>query len=91
MFGPLAKWEAEVDRADRLPEHVSRAFHVAQSGRPGPVVLALPEDVLSGPAEGEPAPPATLPSGLAAEADLRAIEDRLERAERPLAVVGGPG
>ncbi|MEM6891177.1 MAG: thiamine pyrophosphate-binding protein, partial [Pseudomonadota bacterium] len=52
MFGPLAKWVAEIDRADRIPEYVSRAFHVAQSGRPGPVVLALPEDMLSGPAEG---------------------------------------
>jgi len=43
MFGPLAKWVAQVDRADRVPEYVARAFHVAVSGRPGPVVLALPE------------------------------------------------
>ena len=91
MFGPLSKWVAEIDRADRIPEYVSHAFHVAQAGRPGPVVLALPEDVLSGPAEGEPAPPATLPSGLAAEADLAAVLDRLDRAERPFAIVGGGG
>ena len=39
MFGPLAKWVARIDRADRIPEYVSHAFHVAQSGRPGPVVL----------------------------------------------------
>ena len=91
MFGPLAKWVAEIDRADRIPEYVSRAFHMAQSGRPGPVVLALPEDMLSGPAEGEPVPPATLPSGLAAERDVAAILDRLGRAERPLAILGGGG
>ena len=91
MFGPLAKWVAEIDRADRIPEYVSRAFHVARSGRPGPVVLSLPEDMLSGPAEGEPAPAATLPSGLAAEADVAAVVERLARAERPLVVVGGGG
>lgn len=47
FFGPLAKWVAEVDQTERLPEYISRAFHVAMSGRPGPVVLALPEDMLS--------------------------------------------
>ena len=46
MFGDMAKWVAEIDSADRMPEMVSRAFHVATSGRPGPVVLALPEDML---------------------------------------------
>ncbi|HEX8109319.1 MAG TPA: thiamine pyrophosphate-binding protein, partial [Kofleriaceae bacterium] len=47
MFGPLAKWVAQVDRAERVPEYLARAFHVAMSGRPGPVVLALPEDMLT--------------------------------------------
>ena len=91
MFGPLAKWVAEVDRTDRLPEYVSHAFHVAQSGRPGPVVLALPEDVLSAPCEAPVAPVATRPSGLAAEADLAAILERLDAAERPMIVAGGGG
>src|SRR3546814_3843489 len=49
MFGQLAKWVAEIDDAQRIPEMVSRAFHTATSGRPGPVVLALPEDMLSEP------------------------------------------
>ena len=43
MFGSIAKWVAQIDRTDRIVEYVSRAFHIAQSGRPGPVVLALPE------------------------------------------------
>src|SRR4029079_9029521 len=47
MFGPVAKWAAQIDRAERIPEYVSHAFHVATSGRPGPVVLALPEDMLT--------------------------------------------
>src|SRR5690606_21355444 len=47
MFGQSAKWVAQIDRADRVPEFISHAFHVATSGRPGPVVLALPEDMLT--------------------------------------------
>src|SRR5258706_9675949 len=46
MLGPLTKWVAEIPSADRIPEFVSRAFHTAVSGRPGPVALALPEDML---------------------------------------------
>src|SRR5829696_2395032 len=45
-FGAVAKWVTEIDDAARIPEFVSRAFHVATSGRPGPVVIALPEDML---------------------------------------------
>ncbi|MFO6465176.1 thiamine pyrophosphate-binding protein [Jannaschia sp. KMU-145] len=91
MFGPLAKWVGQIDRADRIPEYVSHAFHVAQSGRPGPVVLALPEDMLSGPADGEAAPAATLASGKAADDDIAEIVSRLARAERPFVIVGGGG
>ncbi|NRB33855.1 MAG: thiamine pyrophosphate-binding protein [Rhodobacteraceae bacterium] len=91
MFGPLAKWVAEIDRADRIPEYVSHAFHIAQTGRPGPVVLALPEDMLSGPATGAPAPAATLPSGRAADADVAEVVDRLAKAERPFVIIGGGG
>jgi len=46
MYGEMAKWVAQIDRADRIPEYIARAFQVATSGRPGPVVLALPEDML---------------------------------------------
>jgi acetolactate synthase-1/2/3 large subunit len=90
MFGPIAKWVAEIDDTARIPEYVGRAFEVAMSGRPGPVVLALPEDVLSGSAEARdlaPAPERLLPdlSQTAAR-----IMERLGQAERPLVVVGGP-
>src|SRR3954453_4617844 len=57
MFGPMAKWVAQIDRADRIPEYVARAFATATSGRPGPVVLALPEDMLTSEAEVEDARP----------------------------------
>src|ERR687894_1962511 len=46
MYGPMAKWVAQIDRVERIPEYVSHAFHTAMAGRPGPVVLALPEDTL---------------------------------------------
>lgn len=91
MFGSLAKWVAEIDRADRIPEYVARAFATAQSGRPGPVVLALPEDMLSAPCTAEPAPRTTLPSGAAAERDLEAMLTLLDGAERPFVLLGGGG
>lgn len=89
MFGGMAKWVAEIDSADRVPEMVSRAFHVATSGRPGPVVLALPEDMLAETASVAPARPwrqvETHP-GLNLMWDL---QKRLWAAKRPLAILGG--
>ena len=91
MFKPMAKWVAQIDDPARVPEMVSRAFHVATSGRPGPVVLALPEDMQTARTEAadgrryteiQPAPDA---------ADMAALRGYLARAERPLAVVGGSG
>lgn len=89
VFGTLAKWVAEVDQTDRLPEYISRAFHIARSGRPGPVVLALPEDMLSAAAEvADIAAPAPLEMGLSG-AQVAAVTQALASAERPLVVVGG--
>jgi len=89
VFGTLAKWVAEVDQTERLPEYISRAFHVAMSGRPGPVVLALPEDMLSATAEVADLPaPAPQPSGVSA-AQIDALESALSQAKKPLAIVGG--
>ena len=95
MFGPgtlgFAKWVAEVHDADRLPEYVGRAFHVAMQGRPGPVVLALPEDMLRVTTAApvlpriEPALAAPAPEALAA------LRDLLAAAERPFVIAGGSG
>jgi len=91
MFAPFAKWVAEVDCAERIPEHLSHAFHLAQSGRPGPVVLALPEDVLTELAQVEDLPPARKVVAAAGAADVDAVQAALARAERPLCILGGPG
>ncbi len=90
FFTPLAKWAAEVDETTRLPEYISRAFHLAQSGRPGPVVLALPENMLSARADVPdlPAPAPHPPSVTGAQLD--AIAQALARAARPLVIIGGP-
>ena len=71
MFGPVAKWASEIDIASRAGEYVNRAFATAQNGRRGPVVLALPEDMLTEEAKVEPLPPA--PMTMAAP-DERALE-----------------
>ncbi|OVZ66426.1 thiamine pyrophosphate-binding protein [Pigmentiphaga sp. NML030171] len=93
MFGGMAKWVAEVDDPARLPEIVARAFQVAAGGRPGPVVLALPEDVLEA---RTPAPvaPSRAWSRLGIEptaAALAQVHGELARARKPLLVVGGGG
>ncbi|MYN07214.1 thiamine pyrophosphate-binding protein [Pseudoduganella aquatica] len=91
MYGQMAKWVAQIDRADRIPEYMARAFQVATSGRPGPVVLALPEDMLTNlaavadtgryqPTQGAPSQPQM--------AQLRAM---LAGAKRPLVLLGGGG
>ncbi|MDG4649434.1 thiamine pyrophosphate-binding protein [Roseibacterium sp. SDUM158017] len=89
LFGPLVKWVAEVERTDRIAEYVDRAFLLARSGRPGPVVLALPEDVLSAEApEPGPAVAAIAEAGVDDTA-LSRILDIMAEAERPMIVAGG--
>ena len=91
MFGDLAKWVEEVDQTERLPEFIQRAFQTALSGRPGPVVLALPEDMLSAACNDVPLREGAVlhqASDLAEPA--KTIMERIERAQRPLIVVGGP-
>jgi acetolactate synthase-1/2/3 large subunit len=89
MFGDVVKWVAEIDEAARIPEFLSRAFHVAMSGRPGPVVLALPEDMLREKADvrsvGASEAIETYP-GLTQTAQLQKL---LWKAERPLVILGG--
>lgn len=89
VFGSIAKWVVDIDDPARLPELVSRAFHVATSGRPGPVVVALPEDMLTQAvevADAEPYAVVETHPGLAQMADLQKM---LWAAERPIAILGG--
>ena len=95
MFGPgtlgLAKWVAEVQSADRLPEYIARAFHTALQGRPGPVVLVLPEDMLTTPTAA-PVLPRVMPvHAWPAPAGLASLRTMLLAAERPLLIAGGSG
>jgi len=89
VFGPMAKWAFEIDDPERIPEVLARAYTVATSGRPGPVVLSLPEDVLSAEVAAEDAPryravrPAPAPEAIE---ELGAL---LEASERPFVLVGG--
>ena len=89
MFAPLAKWAAEVDSADRIPELVLRAFQVATSGRPGPVVLALPEDVLAEQSFASDTQPYQRVQTSPSDADVAAVRSELERASQPVLIVGG--
>ena len=91
FFGPIAKWAAEIDDPDRIPEYVNRAFHVATSGRPGPVVLSLPEDMLSARSDAPPLAPTAPARAAAAEDDLARMMDLVAQARRPLVIAGGPG
>ncbi len=89
MFGQMAKWVAEIEDAARIPEYVARAFQVATSGRPGPVVLALPEDMLRDEvvtADTAPFRAMQAHPGPAAMDELRAM---LARAKKPMVVLGG--
>jgi acetolactate synthase-1/2/3 large subunit len=95
MFGPgtlgMAKWVGEVHSADRLPEYVSRAFHTAMQGRPGPVVLVLPEDMLTQTTTAAVLPRAEPAQAWPAPGALREVRRRLLEARRPFVVVGGSG
>jgi len=91
MFAPLAKWVARIDDARRIPEYVARAYAVAMNGRPGPVVLALPEDMLLDQVEAIDRPRVER-AAQAPDADAMAqLADLLATAERPVAIVGGAG
>ena len=92
MFGQMAKWVAQIDDPKRIPEYLSHAFHTATSGRPGPVVLSLPEDVLSDACEAVPGAPrykrvAASPSA----AQMDELRRLLEGAQRPMVIAGGSG
>ena len=91
MYGSIAKWVTQIDRPERIPEYIAHAFRVAMQGRPGPVVVALPEDMLSASAQVDDVArvePLDVYPGAAQIAELRA---RLAASLRPLVIVGGSG
>lgn len=89
VFGPMAKWATEIDDAGRIPEIVSRAMHLATSGRPGPIVIGLPEDMLvdkTNVADGLPAEPIEAHPG---PSQVEQLHRLLEGAQRPVIALGG--
>ena len=91
MFGQMAKWVAQIDRADRIPEFIARAYQVATSGRMGPVVLALPEDMLSATATVADARAWQRVETSPGEQALARLYSLLANAKRPFVIAGGSG
>lgn len=91
MFGQMAKWVAQIDRAERIPEYLARAFQIATSGRPGPVVLALPEDMLTQMAAVADTRRYQPVQASASAAQLDTVRTLLQDAQRPLLLIGGGG
>lgn len=92
MFGQMAKWVAQIDDAARVPEFINRAFATATSGRPGPVVLALPEDMLCEQvAEPQLPPPAKTIVAAPSQQDMNRLAEALAASRKPLLLIGGGG
>jgi acetolactate synthase-1/2/3 large subunit len=89
MYGQMAKWVAQIDRADRIPEYIARAFQVATSGRPGPVVLALPEDMLVATAQVANTRRFQAVQAAPAASQIAALRAMLAEAQRPIVLLGG--
>lgn len=89
FFGSIAKWAVEIRDPERIPEIVERAFRVAQTGRPGPVVISLPEDIL--PMEGEMqfGPLLQIPSPAPSKKEILLVEEMLSTAKKPVILAGG--
>lgn len=91
VFGSMTKWATQVDAVARIPEYVARGFAAATRGRPGPVVVALPEDVLAETTDAEDASPLEAPRPAPTDDDLGRLAELIARAERPLVLVGEGG
>ena len=89
MFGGSVKWAAQIDRAERIPEYVGHAFRIAMAGRPGPVVLALPEDMLAQRCDAPDIPRVDAIPIEPADSQIDSVRDILAAAQRPLMLVGG--
>ena len=95
FFGPstggMAKRVERIDDARRIPEYVARAFATAMNGRPGPVVVVLPEDMLTQMVDAQPLPKVTPAEAWSDPGSLRTLREMLLQAERPFVIAGGGG
>ncbi|MBU3730693.1 MAG: thiamine pyrophosphate-binding protein [Beijerinckiaceae bacterium] len=91
FFGSTAKWVTEIDDPARIPEIVSRAFHVAMQGRPGPVIIALPEDVLIETAAVAAGPRVEAIEIWPGQTQMAELQKRIWAAKKPIMILGGSG
>ncbi len=91
MYGALAKWATQIESPDRIPEIMNRAFALSQTGRPGPVAIALPEDILSDETTVNAAPPAPIPAIAPVSQSMDEMADLLNGAQKPFVILGGGG
>ena len=91
VYGQMTKWVTQIDRVERIPEYVSRAFHTAAAGRPGPVVLALPEDTLFSEAAVADAPKHHTVRPAPSPAQMEEVKKLLGNAKAPFIILGGGG
>ncbi len=91
MYGQSAKWIAQIDDASRIPEMISRAFHTAMAGRPGPVILVIPEDMQEDTSDAALGEHYVAPRAAPAPDDMERLGQLLAKAERPVVLVGGSG
>lgn len=89
VFGSQTKWTCEIQQVDRIPELIARAFHVASSGRPGPVVISLPEDMLCEYSQAKDARPYTITDTAASVEQVQSLHERVLAAKQPIAILGG--
>lgn len=89
MFSPISKWVAQIDKVDRVPEIVSRAFRIALSGRPGPVVISLPEDILLEKTDVRLLPHYEKEKSNVSDASVEKLKKILSKSETPLLLIGG--
>jgi acetolactate synthase I/II/III large subunit len=91
MFGQMTKWVTQIDRAERIPEYVARAFQIACSGRPGPVVLALPEDMLIESVDVTDAQKVVCAKNRPTAKSIKEVQVLFEQSKKPLVILGGSG
>ncbi len=91
FFGPISKWVAEVNDPDRVPEYMNRAFSLATSGRPGPVVIVTPEDMLTQMSKAKLPPLSPVLRGEMPSNGVKSLKDSLKNSKNPLFIIGGSG